>query len=182
MNLFPPKKQFVLSPGQEESRITFCGYEWCDLEQASRMVTDVYHGCLAVEIFGRAFILSCNEVQKIARTGIPFKLGFYQHDHVEEIVCNVKATEGRFQWIKEEECEVTIDWVIVEHDNLREPTPDERAMIFGRRWIPLSPIITRYPETWTMRGNMPFIDRFRFLWPTLRQDGPVSRGFDFLEQ
>ena len=113
----PPKKQFVLfapTSGREPSFITFKGYEWTDLLNASYFIRKNYGRQFAVEINGRCFVLSAQETLSVKNAGIPFQLGFYNDTDVVALPFPGTDAHDYLQWLTEEEREVATDWTIVE--------------------------------------------------------------------
>jgi len=114
---FPPKKQFVLSAPpswRESSIITFKGYEWTDLSLASYTIRNKYGAQFAVEIKGRCFTLSFQEMFKITQLGIPFLLGFHCDNSPVVLPCHGVCSDENFKWLTEEERVVETALIITE--------------------------------------------------------------------
>ncbi len=98
----PPKKQFVLyapAPWREMQRITFEGWEWSDLTQASRSVVGQYGYLLPLEIHGRSFVLSASEARKFTTAKIPFALGVYSKGNLTTLEFHEEYKNTPLQWM-----------------------------------------------------------------------------------
>ena len=72
------KKRFTLyvpDPSRKECEITFEGYEWADLQQAAESIGDEIGHKFALEIFGRAFVLTDFEAIRFGQHKLPFTMG-----------------------------------------------------------------------------------------------------------
>ncbi len=91
------KKEFELFSPKHGS-IVIEGIEYRDLEEASRAITGLYGFKAGVEIFGRAFVLTADEIIRFAQTGLPYTLGGCNSKGVFTLRCHENGPTENVRW------------------------------------------------------------------------------------
>lgn len=110
MTTNPEKKRFQLyvpDPTQAEAVIAFEGYEWPDLEQASRSMIGEYGYKVPIEIFGRAFVMSTDDARRLSQCGLPFTMGTASSKHYATLPCNENEPTDHVKWLDDESIEAS---------------------------------------------------------------------------
>ena len=98
------KKRFQLQipdPAGGNRQITIEGYEWGDLEKASRFVLGNIGYKFAVKIFGRVFVLTSNETLQFKEHGLPFTLGLFNEcNGFATFPCNENGPTENIHWVE----------------------------------------------------------------------------------
>ncbi len=98
-------KNFTLNapdPCRNSQTVTFAGIEYPTLREASEATTKFHGLYIALEILGRAFVLSILEARRFAQEDIPYTLGFGDGEEFASLPGNVSGRTSWLNWASDE--------------------------------------------------------------------------------
>lgn len=101
----PVKTRFhlhALDPTQPEAIFSFEGYEWPDLEAASRSMIGKYGYKMPIELFGRVFVVASEDVRRLSQRGLPFTMGAASQHGFTALECNKNGPKSHVRWLDDE--------------------------------------------------------------------------------
>ncbi len=92
-------------PSAENSAtlVQFEAVEYANLRQAAEAVIGKYGFKLALEIFGRAFVLTAEEAQRFGRWNLPFIMGIANKRDYMMLQCNENCRATGVRWLTADE-------------------------------------------------------------------------------
>ena len=100
------KKRFTLyvpDPSRKECTISFEGYEWGDLQQASESIIGQYGYKFALEIFGRVFVMTDGEAIRFGQHKLPFTMGIANSKQYSTWSLNEDGPKEHVRWLDDQE-------------------------------------------------------------------------------